>query len=382
MESIKNVNVNGKRVIVRVDFNVPIKNGEVVDDTRIVGALKTIKYLVDNNSKVILLSHLGRVDSQEDKDKNTLRPVAKHLSTLINTPIYFVPLTRGELLEKTVENMSNGEIVIVENTRYEDYPKKLESSCDEILSKYWANLGDIFVLDAFGSAHRCHASTYGISKFLPSYSGFLVDEEVDMIEKAMHQKKTLILGGSKVDDKIGVIDNLVNTSDAVLLGGAMCFTFLKAKGLSVGSSIVSDDKIDYCKEMLENHSDKIYLPVDVVTQNGIKLVEDMNKDDVGYDIGPKTIQKYEKVLSKSPFVLWNGPLGKYEDATYVDGTKKIMEYLSENKITTMLAGGDITGAAKSLKLKFKYISTGGGSTLEYLEGKKFKTLERLTGENK
>lgn len=382
MESIKNVDVKGKRVIVRVDFNVPIKDGNVVDDTRIVGALKTIKYLVDNNAKVILLSHIGRVESLEDKDKNTLRPVAKHLSTLIDTPIYFVPLTRGMLLEKTIENMNNGEIVVIENTRHEDYPKKLESSCDESLSKYWANLGDIFVLDAFGTAHRCHASTYGISKFLPSYSGFLVDEEVDMLNIAMHKRKTLILGGSKVDDKIGVIDNLVNTSDAVLLGGAMCFTFLKAKGLPIGSSIVSDDKLDYCKDMLETHSDKIHLPVDVVTQNGVKNIEDMEKDDIGYDIGPKTIANYEKTIDKSTFVLWNGPLGKYEDNGYIEGTKKIMEYLSSKKVDTMLAGGDITGAAKSLGLEFKYISTGGGSTLEYLEGKKFRTLDRLNGENK
>ena len=253
MESIKNVKVDGKKVIVRVDFNVPIKDGVVVDDTRIKGALKTINYLIDNHAKVILLSHLGRVESEEDKEKYSLEPVAKHLSTLVSAPIYFVPITRGDMLEKTVANMSDGEILVVENTRYEDYPKKMESSCDESLSKYWADLGDIFVLDAFGSAHRCHASTYGISKFLPAYSGLLVDEEMEMLGKAMHEKKTLILGGSKVEDKLGVIDNLVNTSDAILLGGAMCFTFLKAKGILVGKSIVSDEKIDYCKSLLESH---------------------------------------------------------------------------------------------------------------------------------
>ena len=381
MKNIENVNVENKRVIVRVDFNVPIKNGKVVDDTRIVSALKTINYLIDNKAKVILLSHLGRVASSEDMQKNTLEPVAKHLSTLIHTPIYFVPITRGELLDETVKNMQKGEIVLVENTRYEDYPKKLESSCDEALSKYWAKLGDIFVLDAFGSAHRCHASTYGISKYLPSYSGFLVDEEIKMIENAMHQKKTLILGGSKVDDKLGVIDNLVNTSDALLLGGAMCFTFLKAKGFEVGKSLVSDDKIDYCKEILESDEDKIHLPIDVVTQNGIKKTEEIKKDDIGYDIGPETIEEYKDILSNSNFVLWNGPLGMYEDKKYENGTKNIMEFLSKKGITTMLAGGDVTGAAKQFNITFKYISTGGGSTLEYLEGKKFKTLERLTGED-
>lgn len=382
MESIKNVKVNGKKVIVRVDFNVPIKDGEVVDDTRIVGALKTIKYLVDNNAKVILLSHLGRVESQADKDKYTLEPVAKHLSTLIKAPIYFVPITRGDMLDKTVSNMKDGEVLIVENTRHEDYPKKMESSCDESLSKYWANLGDIFVLDAFGSAHRCHASTYGISKFLPAYSGFLVDDEMEMLNKAMHEKKTLILGGSKVDDKLGVIDNLVSTSDKILLGGAMCFTFLKAKGISVGESIVNDEKVDYCKNLLESHGDKIYLPVDVVTQNGVKSVKDIDSKDIGYDIGPETIKEYESLLDSSTFVLWNGPLGMYEDEKYENGTKEIMTYLNKKGVTTMLAGGDITGAAKKFKLEFKYISTGGGSTLEYLEGKKFKTLERLNGDKK
>lgn len=381
MKSIGDVNVNGKRVIVRVDFNVPIKEGKVLDDTRIVSALKTINYLVNNKAKVILLSHLGRVASVEDMQKNTLEVVAKHLSTLIETPIYFVPITRGELLDETVKNMQKGEIVVVENTRYEDYPRKLESSCDEGLSKYWAGLGDIFVLDAFGSAHRCHASTYGISKYIPSYSGFLVDEELNMINNAMHERKTLILGGSKVDDKLGVIDNLVNTSDAILLGGAMCFTFLEASGLNVGNSIVSDEKIEYCKGILESQSDKIYLPIDVVTQNGVKKIEEMNKNDIGYDIGPETIKKYEKILGKSNFVLWNGPLGMYEDEKYENGTKEIMKYLNKKHIPTMLAGGDVTGAAKKFNLSFKYISTGGGSTLEYLEGKKFKTLERLNGEN-
>lgn len=382
MESIKNVKVDGKKVIVRVDFNVPIKDGVVVDDTRIKGALKTINYLIDNHAKVILLSHLGRVESEEDKEKYSLEPVAKHLSTLVSAPIYFVPITRGDMLEKTVANMSDGEILVVENTRYEDYPKKMESSCDESLSKYWADLGDIFVLDAFGSAHRCHASTYGISKFLPAYSGFLVDEEMEMLGKAMHEKKTLILGGSKVDDKLGVIDNLVNTSDAILLGGAMCFTFLKAKGILVGKSIVSDEKIDYCKSLLESHQEKIYLPVDVVTQNGVKKVEDIKDDDIGYDIGPDTIKEYKDVIDRSTFVLWNGPLGMYEDEKYENGTKEIMSYLSDKGIQTMLAGGDITGAAKKFDITFKYISTGGGSTLEFLEGKKFKTLERLNGEKK
>lgn len=381
MESIKRVNVEGKKVIVRVDFNVPIKDGKITDDTRIVSSLKTIKYLVTHNAKVILLSHLGRIASQEDKEKKSLEIVAKHLSTFINVPIYFVPVTRGDLLTKTVESMEDGEIVVVENTRFEDYPRMLESSCDESLSKYWASLGDIFVFDAFGTAHRCHASTYGISKYLPSYSGFLVDAEIDMLDRALHQRKTLILGGAKVDDKIGVIDNLINTSDAILLGGAMCFTFLKAKGIDVGSSVVSADRLEYAKNLLETHGNKIFLPIDVVTQNGVKNIDEMEREDVGYDIGPKTITKYNEILIDSKLVLWNGPLGMFEEKDYENGTKKILKFLYNQSIPSILAGGDIIGASHKFGFDFHYVSTGGGSTLEYLEGRRFKTLERLTGEN-
>jgi phosphoglycerate kinase len=360
MESIKNVDVKGKRVIVRVYFNVPIKDSNVVDDTRIVGALKTIKYLVDNNAKVILLSHIGRVESLEDKDKNTLRPVAKHLSTLIDTPIYFVPLTRGMLLEKTIENMNNGEIVVIENTRHEDYPKKLESSCDESLSKYWANLGDIFVLDAFGTAHRCHASTYGISKYIPSYAGFLVEEETKVMDEVINKNKTLILGGAKVDDKIGVINNLIKKSDRVLIGGAMCFTFLKAQGINVGSSIVSEDQLGYAEKLLEKYGSKIVLPVDVITKKGAKDIDKLGKKDVGYDIGPKTIKLFESMLDNAKMVLWNGPLGMYEEKEYEKGTKNIMKYLKTKKYKTILAGGDVVSAAKKFKVDLYYASTGGG----------------------
>ena len=275
--------------------------------------------------------------------------------------------------------MLDKEILLVENTRFEDVPSTLESSCDEKLSKYWAKLGDIFVLDAFGTAHRCHASTYGISKYIPSYAGFLVNDEVKMMDKAIKQEKTLILGGAKVDDKIGVINNLLPTSKKVLIGGAMCFTFLKAKGLNVGKSIVSEDNIDYCKKLLDNNPDKIYLPVDVVTQNGVKDIEKMNDDDIGYDIGPKTIKLFNELASGSKLVLWNGPLGMFEEKEYENGTKKVMKYLSEQKFPTILAGGDVVAASKYFDINVYYVSTGGGSTLEYLEGKRFKTLERLNG---
>ncbi|MCI7559131.1 MAG: phosphoglycerate kinase [Clostridium sp.] len=379
MQSIKGIDVTGKRVIVRVDYNVPITDGKIDDDTKILASLKTINYLLDKKAKIILLSHLGRIKSQADKESHSLEIVAKHLSTFVSCGIYFIPFTRGEIVNKTIENMNNGEIVILENTRFEDYPKSLESSCDEALSKYWASLGDIFVLDAFGSAHRCHASTYGISKYLPSYSGFLVDNEVSMLDKAIHQRKTLILGGAKVDDKIGVIDNLINTSDNILLGGAMCFTFLKASGVNVGESIVSDDKIRYAKSLLDTHGNKIILPIDVVTNDGVKDVTNIGNSGIGYDIGPKTINKYKELLINSKLILWNGPLGMFEDPKYEDGTKKVMQFIYNQSIPTILAGGDIISASHKFKYNFTYLSTGGGATLEYLEGKRFKTLERLNG---
>lgn len=379
MESIKGVNVTGKRVIVRVDYNVPITDGKIDDDTRIIASLRTINYLIDKKAKIILLSHLGRIKSQADKEKNSLEVVARHLSTLVSCGIYFVPFTRGELVEKTIQNMNDGEIVILENTRYEDYPKLLESSCDEALSKYWASLGDIFVFDAFGSSHRCHASTYGISKYLKSYAGFLVEEEVTMLNKAIHQRKTMILGGGKVDDKIDVINNLINTCDKLLLGGAMCFTFLKAKGYNVGKNEVVEDKLEYAKNLLETNGKKIILPVDFVSEHGVVEVENISDDDILYDIGPKTISKYKEAIFDSNLVLWNGPLGKYEDERFAEGTKSLMTYLNKQSIVTILAGGDIVACAKKLGAKFTFVSTGGGATLEYLEGKRFKTLERLQG---
>ena len=379
MKTIDEADVKGKKVLVRVDFNVPIKDGVISDDTRIVSSLKTINYLVDNGAKVILFSHLGRVKSEEDKSSNSLKIVADHLCGLVSAPVYFVDDTKGDVLEFSIRNLLEGEILLMENTRFEDYPKTLESSCDEKLSKYWAGLADIFVLDAFGTAHRCHASTYGVSKYIPSYAGFLVRDEVKMLDEAISTKKTLILGGAKVEDKIGVIDNLIKNTNNVLIGGAMCFTFLKSMGINVGKSIVSDEHLDYAKGVLENNKDKIVLPVDVVTQNGIKDVNELDNDDIGYDIGPKTIKLFEEKLKDESFVLWNGPLGMYEDKNYENGTKSILKYLEKNNIKTVLAGGDIVAASTYFDVKLYYISTGGGSTLEYLEGKKFKTLERLNG---
>lgn len=380
MENIASAKFKNKKVLVRVDYNVPIKDGKIMDETRIVASLKTLNMLIDGGAKVILLSHLGRVKTEEDMKKNSLSIVAKRLSKLINAPVYFIPKTRGPIVEETVNNLLPGEIALIENTRFEDYPKKLESSCDEALSKYWASLADMFVLDAFGTAHRCHASTYGVSKFIPSYAGYLVEKETEMLDEVLNSKRTLIMGGAKVDDKIGVIDNLIKSSDKLLIGGAMCFTFLKVNGIDVGSSLVSEDYVDYAKNVLKKYSKKIVLPVDVVCQSGVKDIDKLEKDDVGYDIGPKTIELFKENLENSKMVLWNGPLGKYEEKEYENGTKDILKYLEKQDFKTILAGGDVVAACGYFKTRMYYVSTGGGSTLEYLEGKKFKTLKRLKGE--
>lgn len=380
MENIASAKFKNKKVLVRVDYNVPIKDGKIMDETRIVASLKTLNMLIDGGAKVILLSHLGRVKTEEDMKKNSLSIVAKRLSKLINAPVYFIPKTRGHIVEETINNLLPGEIALIENTRFEDYPKKLESSCDEALSKYWASLADMFVLDAFGTAHRCHASTYGVSKFIPSYAGYLVEKETEMLDEVLNSKRTLIMGGAKVDDKIGVIDNLIKSSDKLLIGGAMCFTFLKASGIDVGSSLVSEDYVDYAKNVLKKYSKKIVLPVDVVCQSGLKDIDKLEKDDVGYDIGPKTIELFKENLENSKMVLWNGPLGKYEEKEYENGTKDILKYLEKQDFKTILAGGDVVAACGYFKTRMYYVSTGGGSTLEYLEGKKFKTLKRLKGE--
>lgn len=380
MKNIASVNFKNKKVLVRVDYNVPIKDGKIMDDTRIVASLKTLNMLIEGGAKVILLSHLGRIKCEEDMEKNSLRIVAKRLSRMVNAPVYFIPKTRGHIVEETINNLLPGEIALIENTRFEDFPKKLESSCDEALSKYWASLADMFVLDAFGTAHRCHASTYGVSKFIPSFAGYLVEKETNMLDEVLRSKRTLIMGGAKVDDKIGVIDNLIKSSDKLLIGGAMCFTFLKANGVDVGSSLVSEDYVDYAKEVLKKYSKKIVLPVDVVCENGIKDIDKMEKNDIGYDIGPKTIELFKKELESSKMVLWNGPLGKYEEEAYENGTKEILKYLEKQEFKSILAGGDVVSACGYFKTRMYYVSTGGGSTLEYLEGKKFKTLKRLKGE--
>lgn len=380
-KTIRDYELDNKKVIIRVDFNVPIKDGIIQDDNRIKESLETINYAIDNNAKVILLSHLGRVKTEEDKISNTLEPVALRLSELLDKEVIFVTVTRGKLLEDEINNMKAKDVILVENTRFEDVEGKLESSNDEELGKYWASLGDIFINDAFGTCHRAHASNVGIGSNLPNGVGFLVEKEIKIIGDAIENPKrpfTVILGGSKVSDKIGVIENLVNIADHILIGGGMAFTFLKSQGINIGKSLLDEENIDFCKKMMEQHKDKIMLPIDVVTSTNLETAEnkkecfinDLKNDDIGLDIGHQTVKLFKSILDESKTIIWNGPVGKFEMEEYSNGTKELCEIIKDKEIT-IIGGGDTASAVINLGYKdaFTHISTGGGASLEMLEGK-------------
>ena len=387
MKTIKDINIEGKKVIIRCDFNVPIKDGKIIDDTRIKASLKTINYCLEHNSKIILLSHLGRIKEEADLKKNDLAPAATRLSELLDKKVTFINATRGNEVEEAVSNMKEKDIVLLQNTRYEDLDGKKESSNDPELGKYWSSLGDVFINDAFGTIHRAHASNVGIASNLPSAFGFLIEEELTALSElnSPEQPFIVILGGAKVADKIGVIENLVTKADKILIAGGMAFTFLKAEGYEVGNSIVDQESLNFCNEMLKKHAEKIVLPVDAnvtteyseKTPSKIKDITEIEYNEMGLDIGPKTIELYEKYLKDAKIVVWNGPLGVYEFEKYQKGTKEILKYLVDNNIKAILGGGDIVAAAATLGYKDKvyHASTGGGATLEYLEGKKLPGIE-------
>lgn len=380
-KTIRDYDLNGKKVIIRCDFNVPMKDGKIIDDNRLVMSLETINYAINNGAKLILMSHLGRIKEEADKEKNSLRLVSLRLSELLGKNVLFIPSTRGEELENAIAGLNNGDVLLMENTRYEDLPGKKESGNDPELGKYWASLGEIFINDAFGTAHRAHASNVGISTYLPSGLGFLVEKEVNalaVLNEDVHPY-VVILGGSKVSDKIGVIDNLVKKADKIMIGGGMAYTFLNALGYNIGKSILDSESIDFCKEVLANYKDKIVLPVDnMVTKefsndvdNRLVNVEEFLEDDMGMDIGEKTIESFCSVLDSAKLVFWNGPLGVYEFSKYTNGTEKVLEKLVSIDAKTILGGGDIVAAAAKLGYKDKvtHASTGGGVTLEFMEGK-------------
>lgn len=392
-KTIKDFNLENKKVIIRCDFNVPIKDGKILDDNRIKMSLETINYAINNNTKVILLSHLGRVKEESDLVKNTLIMVAKRLEELLGKKVTFVPNTVGEYVESVISSMNCGDVVLLENTRYEDLDGKKESSNNPELGKYWASLGDIFINDAFGTIHRSHASNVGIASYLPNGVGFLVEKELNELSKLNNPDRpyVVILGGAKVSDKLGVINNLVTKADSIIIGGAMAFTFLKAKGLNVGKSLVEDDFIDTCYELLSIYSNKIVLPVDVVVSDKIdegslcqnKTVDSLDSGDIGLDLGSKTIDNIKKILTDAKTVVWNGPLGYYEIEKYQTSTKEVLKFLTDNNINTILGGGDIVAASSELGYKDKvtHASTGGGATLEYLEGKELPGLMVIEEKN-
>lgn len=382
--TVRDLDIKGKKVIVRVDFNVPIKDGVITDDNRIVQALPTINYLVDNGAKVILLSHLGKVDHKDaektaaDKAKNNMEPVAAKLHEKLTAKVSFVPVSRGQELEAAVDALKEGEILLVQNTRYEPG----ESKNDPELAKYWASLADVFVSDAFGSVHRAHASTVGIAEILPSALGFLVEKEVKMLSEAIDNPRrplVAVLGGAKVSDKIAVIENLLNIADKIIIGGGMTYTFAAAKGEKIGSSLLEEDRVELAKEFLNKGKDKIVLPIDNVcntkfdNEGDIQVFEDDIPDGyMGLDIGPKTIELFTKELAGAKTVIWNGPMGVSEMSNFAQGTMAICKAISDlPEVFSVIGGGDSAAAAIQLGFadKFTHISTGGGASLEFIEGK-------------
>lgn len=389
MKTIKDMNLNNKKALIRCDFNVPMKEGKIVDDTRITAALPTIKYALEQNAKVVLFSHLGRVKEESDLEKNNLAPVAKRLEELLGQKVTFVPTTRGEELENAINNMQEKDIVLVQNTRYEDLEGKKESKNDPELGSYWASLGDVFVNDAFGTIHRAHASNVGIASHLDSCIGFLIEKELNALKELDNPEHpfVVVLGGAKVADKIGVIENLVKKADKILIGGGMAFTFLKAEGYEIGTSLLDEENIEFCKKMVTDYPNKIVLPVDVAVtteyseneEYRTKDISDIEYNEMGLDIGPRTQELFENYLKDAKVAVWNGPLGVYEFKKYKQGTDNLLQFVVDNNIKIILGGGDIVAAASTSGFKDKvyHASTGGGATLEYLEGKTLPGLEAI-----
>ena len=390
MKTIRDFELNNKKVIIRVDFNVPMKDGVITDDTRIKESLETINYAIDKGAKVILLSHLGRIKEESDLEKNNLYPVAIRLSKLLNKKVLFSNHTRGKILEDRINNMNNGEVLLIQNTRYEDLVGKKESSNDQELGKYWASLGDIYINDAFGTSHRAHASNVGIASNLPSGIGFLIEKELNAFNKVLtnpDKPLTVILGGAKVKDKIGVIKNLVNVADYILIGGGMAYTFLKATGINIGKSLLDEESIDFCKEMLEKYKDKIILPIDSVNATDINesgrtsFINEIKDNEMGLDIGYNTVKLFKTYLENSKTIIWNGPVGMFEQEEFNKGTIGICEILKNLDAIKIIGGGDTASAIINLGYKdyMTHISTGGGASLELLEGKKLPGIEVIEG---
>ena len=393
--TVKDVELKGKKVLVRVDFNVPVKDGVITNDNRITAALPTIKYILEQGGRAILFSHLGRVKEEADKEGKSLAPVAADLAAKLGQDVKFIPgVTRGAELEAAVNALEDGQVLLVENTRFEDVDGKKESKNDPELGKYWASLGDgIFVNDAFGTAHRAHASNVGISANVEkAVAGFLLENEIAYIQEAVENPErpfVAILGGSKVSDKIGVIENLLEKADKVLIGGGMTYTFYKAQGIEIGNSLVEEDKLDVAKALLEKSNGKLILPVDSKEANAfadyteVKYTEGEAVDPgfLGLDIGPKSIAKFDEALTGAKTVVWNGPMGVFENPDFQAGTIGVMDAIVKQPgVKSIIGGGDSAAAAINLGYadKFSWISTGGGASMELLEGKELPGLAALT----
>ena len=393
--TVKDVDLKGKKVLVRVDFNVPLKDGVITNDNRITAALPTIKYIIEQGGRAILFSHLGRVKEEADKEGKSLAPVAADLAAKLGQDVAFLPgVTRGAELEAAINALEDGQVLLVENTRFEDVDGKKESKNDPELGKYWASLGDgIFVNDAFGTAHRAHASNVGISANVEkAVAGFLLENEIAYIQEAVETPErpfVAILGGSKVSDKIGVIENLLEKADKVLIGGGMTYTFYKAQGIEIGNSLVEEDKLDVAKALLEKANGKLILPVDSKEANafaGYTEVRDTEGEAVsegflGLDIGPKSIAKFDEALTGAKTVVWNGPMGVFENPDFQAGTIGVMDAIVKQPgVKSIIGGGDSAAAAINLGRadKFSWISTGGGASMELLEGKVLPGLAALT----
>ena len=381
MKTLKDFEFKGKKVILRSDFNVSIKDGKIISNERITAELPTINYLIEKGAKVIIMSHSGKINGEEDKKKNTLYIVYEELLKLINTKIIFSPATHGKILEEKISFLQNGEVLLMENTRYEDLENKKESNCDEELSRYWASLGDIFINDAFGMTHRKHASNYGINKFLPTGIGFLIENEIRGLAPIVKPQKpfTIIMSGAKLEDKLSLIKSLVPKCDKLLLGGGIANTFLAVNN-NIGQSLASHDLISEAQNLISIYKERIIMPVDVKVKNDtkslVKDISDITDNDIILDIGPKTLELYKKYISASETIFLNGTVGKYEEEGFEDGTKEILDAVSKTEAYSVIGGGDALSSAEYFKINdFSFISTGGGATLNYIATEKLACFE-------
>lgn len=371
MKTIKDIDLKNKKVVIRVDYNVPMENGIIKDSSKIKKSLRSINYLLENNCRVVILSHFGRIKSEEDKAKNSLKIVAKELANLLGKNVKFLDNCFGDKVKSIVDNCGLGEVILLENTRFMDIYDKKESGNDLALAEYWASLGEVYINDAFGTMHRAHASTAGIAKFLPHAIGFLVMDELEHLNILIHNTPhpfTVFMGGAKVDDKLPIIKSLIERCDYLLVGGGIANSFLKAKGADIGNSIATSDEgiLNELKKLMDEYKGKIVLPVDFTIDDGII-----------YDVGNKSIEVYKKYIDKSEIVFVNGTCGKFEDERFMEGTSNLFKILKDSGKKVIVGGGDTASACIKFGFKdsFDFISSGGGATLEYIADGTLKALE-------